>query len=458
MTAIEHELSWGAIMLSQVGSEELSDAPYEIYAHSPDEADFGNPEAVIEIVRALLTDGSVAIKTGHTHRTIRLLLAIEGDDGESLALGESLLMTEVLADQPAALRWQPPAIESAPCNFDVQVADLARAYSPLWVLREGRHLVRFFILTLTCSPWVRPDDPVVIEAVPLAPETAPEWTDVDTCGSITDWSRETDGGSPAGPTASTISGETAITVSARIDSATDYLRAVRHFSTPLAVPSGEYLAIDARISRGDAFTGAWKIHDGTTHRDPVAVVAGAGEGGSTRLYFANLPASVSDLKILFDYASVVDGDGDMTYLSVFNVAITDQIVVPSSTARQQIRSLDVLGSAPTTAALRLFTDEAADDLGSTVLIYTAADEGVFPPPLRAHMDATLAAAATVDATVISGAYNSLAADLVYYPPASLLPDATYSLVAQMRRTAGATTRTIEWTAKVVDDTDRKSVV
>lgn len=136
-----------------------------------------------------------------------------------------------------------------------------------------------------------------------------------------------------------------------------------------------------------------------------------------------------------------------TSLKVFNVAVTDQIVLPSATYRERLRSVDVLGSAPTTAALNLFTDTGT--LGHFGLLYSAADEGVFPRPLRTWLssgaDLSLAAGA------ISGSTNTLDADLVFLVPASLLASGTYSLVAFMRRTAGATTRTIGWSARVVDD-------
>lgn len=441
MTAQDHELTWGAITLSEP-SDAPADANYEIHAHTESESNFGNATAVIELVRALLTEGSVAVKTGTEARTITLQLAIVGDDGEALAEGESVLMAEVLAEDPAALRWVPPAAESAPCNFDVLAADLQRGYPDLWLtVLEPRRLTRFFTLTLYCRPYVRTDDPTVVEALPVPsdPGGVALWTDVDTCTSTTGWSRETNAASPLGPT---LSGGTRIYVYGQIDHPSDYLRLVRAGS--ITVPTDQYLAIDVYL-QGFQQTGEWRAYwDGVWH-SPVAIAPGAGSEGSTRLYFAVTGTSTT-LKVAFDWSSV--SSTAYAWLYVYNVAYTDTIgSSTTSTNRQQSRLAAVLGSAPTTAALRLFTDDT--DLGSTVLLYTAAEESTFPPPLRTWVDSS--SAPSTESARISGSYNTLATDMVFLIPASLLSAATYSLVAQLRRNSGSVTTTIEWQARIVDD-------
>ena len=438
-----HELTWGGLMLAEPDADALADLPYQFLVLG-EGSTFGNPVSVIESIRSLLTDGSVAIRTGTDNRAVTLPLAIVADDGEQLAVAEAALMLEVMADDPAALRWVPPAVESAPCNFDVLVADMDRGFPDLWELHESKRLTRYFTLTLTCLPWVRPDEPVVVEALPLEPETEPVVTDVDTCGSITNWTRETNGGSPSGPTAVTVSGETAIEVSASIDSASDYLRLVRTAS--IAAPVGEFIAVDAQLVAPANIKGNWSAYFSGSWRSPITVVAGAGEAGSTRLYFGGT-GTIGSIKLAFNYTRDPAGP---TYISlrVFNVAVTDQIVLPSATKRERLRTLEVLGSAPTTAALRLFTD--TDDLGTQGLIFTGTSGEVFPPPLRTWLDSS--AAVTADTDMVSGARNTLDDPMVFLIPANLLASGTYALVAKIRRDASPTIRTIDWSAKVTDDT------
>lgn len=439
-------LTWGQLEFVAPGVE--TDATFDIEAM--DGTQLGNPVPIIETLPSLLVEGALAQITGWENREIPIRLRISANDGESLAEAEAALFQQVLLEQPDPLVWTSPLDLSAPVVFDVVVAKLERDNDAGWDLREKLLGYRYFLLTLTCLPFARAVESTLVPALPLPadPDTA-VWVDVDPAGSTTGWSRETNGSSPSGPTTGTAGGETYVQVAASISSASQYLRLTRTGS--IAVPADHYLAVDVELDDGSGIgsvVGTWKArYDGTTvGHAPVAIVPGLGEGGTTRLYFADV-GTITALTVLYDFTTVplLGIAARVCTLRVFNVAYTDTIGSSTiSTPRQQTRIVSVAGAAPTRAALRFYRVDT-DELGSDSLIYTGRST-TFLPNLRQWIDTS--EAPTSDSAMVSGARQTLATPTVYLIPAALFAAGTYALMARMDVDVAGT---LTWTAQIADD-------
>lgn len=184
-------IRWGSTLppFSGPGSE-LPATGYAIEAMA-DGTNFGNPEALIEVVKSLLSDGSLAVLEGWDNREapIRLRLSAPsgGAAGPQLAAAEKALMAGVLAPSKEPLVHVPPAAESATCVFDVVAARLERDTSDGWDLEEVMREYRYYLLTLTCLPFARSETSSVVAAIPVPPATETKAT-IDTCDLLTNWS------------------------------------------------------------------------------------------------------------------------------------------------------------------------------------------------------------------------------------------------------------------------------
>lgn len=428
-------LTWGVLQLSGPDDSEASFSIDSVREGT----NFGNPQPVVEIVQSLLTDGVLAAVTGWENREIPLHLRISANDGEAMAEAEAALMQQVLLDQPPPLEWIGPAGSSAPTVFDVVVARLDQDTADGWDVDEKWQGHRYYLLTLTCLPFARAVEATTVPALPVPadPETE-DRTVVDDCTSTTGWSRETNGGSPTGPT---LVGGQAVEVTATIDSASDYLRLVRTGS--IAVPTDYYLAVDVLgASLGSGWSsGTWRARLDGVWVTPVARTYD-GESSSIRLFFADV-GTISELAIEVDFTSGKGGTGGTTPLTVYNVATTDTLGSSSTSTRlQQSRLVDVLGSMPTNAVLR-FYDATPAVLGKEMLVYTTRNTD-WQPNLRRWLDTS--EAPTTDASMISGARHTLATPTVYLVPAYLLTSGTYAIMARVRDASGGSDLT--WTAKM----------
>lgn len=126
----------------------------------------GNPESILEIVKSLLSDGSLAVQEGWDNRVAPIRLRVSAPTaiaGPALADAEKALMKAVLATPKAPLVWVPFAQDSATCVFDVVAAELTRDTSDGWDLEESQRGYRYYLLTLTCLPFARSENPVVLD-------------------------------------------------------------------------------------------------------------------------------------------------------------------------------------------------------------------------------------------------------------------------------------------------------
>ena len=184
-------LTWGTL-------DFISDTPTEegfLVRAVADGTSFGNPDAQFEVVRSLLTAGSLAVLQGWDNREIPIRLQLsapEGVAGRALAAAERVLMEHILAESKAPLVYVPSADGSPTTVFDVVAAKLERDYSTEFDLEETLREYRYYLLTLTCLPFIRPEDPVTVSALPLPPPVETHFT-VDDGTSLTGWTAAADG-------------------------------------------------------------------------------------------------------------------------------------------------------------------------------------------------------------------------------------------------------------------------
>lgn len=429
MTQAE-SLSWGALNFSDgvVATE-----GYLVEAMA-DDTSMGNPTALVEVIRSLLTDGSLAVLRGWDNRQVSIRLRLSAPTataGPALAAAESLLMSQVVATQPAPLVYVPPADSAETCVFDVVTAMLDRDTSEGWDLTEIRQEHRYFLLTLTCLPFARPETTTLATALP-PPPASPTTVQIDACDVTTGWTRETNGSSATGPTDEGSN----IAASAYLSMTSHYLRLVR--TGAVSMGATPYLVVEVSKSQGWGGTGNWIANiDGLNYGPIVQEPVGA----TTKLYFQP-PTSFTTLKIDFDVVTM-DLPGPIT-LRVYDVSRTDTLA-GQATTREQSRIIPVAGSAPTTAELRVW-DANPFSLGADILVHTSSNIDWQPPLRRWKFDSAGVTADT--ANRISGSYNTLATPMTFHIPADLFTEGTYALMANILcSTAG----TLTWTASTLSE-------
>lgn len=429
------------------------DLPFALSLLAGEETSFGNPVPMVEVIESLIAEGAQAYVQGWENRVFALTLRCEADSGEALAQFEDTLMRIILAAGPgsmATLRYVPPARESAPTNFDVQTLTLKRVLSDRWDLDESRRLTRYWQVEFTTLPFVRPDEPVVIEASPLPvdPGTGVTYETVTATSSWTGWTGD---GIPSNfwtaTPAKDLESGSFIRVTATKKPGVDKdarLRARRDTGNANASAWPLIKVVTKRVKFG-ASSRIQLSFDGAARQDAIANVR---SGDLVASWFEAPVGGWSSSLAITALIGNAPTDGPYRF-TVVSVEFTDGIDAGTgTTSREQSRILAVPGAAPTSARLALYSDEDAGGLGETVLIHTSNDEATFSPPLRPYR--LTSATVTTDSTLVSGASNSLSSATQWLIPASQLLAGTYALVARMKRTTGATTRNLNWSAKLAD--------
>ena len=433
----QHGLTWGAL---DFVDPTPTDAGYVLEACA-DGSNFGNPKALIQTVRSLLTDGSLAVIENWDNREIPIRIRISAPDaiaGPALAAGEAALMAELRAESKSPLVFTPPATDAPASYYDVVVAELERDYGGDWDAEESLREERYYLLTLTCLPFARPDDTTIAPAlgVPPSPGTPPTVVDIDTCASFTGWaaaytnltttSSGATGGYVYGKGTKAAAGATAVTLT-RTGSVT-------MGSTPLLQVDLLWLGPSATY---------YASFDGGTSLSPVGVQT---VSGLTRVFF-EAPASFTTVAIQAGELSASPGTRE---LQIYNIARTDGMAAVGSTTRQQSRTATVAGSAPTQAAIRLF-DATPAALGTEILVHTSRNTA-WQPSLRPYRISS--SAVTADSAMVSGGRNTLASSMVFRMPANLLTEGTYALLARLNVSTGGT---FGWSAKMVSSAGATTV-
>lgn len=428
-----HALNWGALPFAGPVAPATA---YQIDVMAAG-TNYGNPEPVFEIIRSLLTDGSIAVLEGWDNRTapIRLRLsAPRGVAGPALAAAEAALMAEILAPSKSPLVWVPPAKDAATTVFDVVSATLARDTSDGWDQDEEMREYRYYLLTLTCLPFVRGEETVVVPALapPPTPGTPPVVVNIDTCDAFTGWSANFTATLNSGR-ASDATGGYVFARATKSAGGTNIVRLVRDGA--VAMGATPFLQVDAYWSApGGAGGGLTALINGQSY-EPVSSL---GLAPNTARYFFLPPAN-------FSQVTFVSGDdsnaGGVRELRILNVARADGTGAVGSTTRQQARTALVGGSAPTQAAIRLF-DATAAPLGTEIMVHTSTNTN-WQPMLRRWL---VSAGAVADTARVSGGRNTLGTAWVTRFPASFLTKGTYALLGLMNITTGGT---LNWSARTV---------
>lgn len=126
-----------------------NDAAYRIDTLGQD-ATFGNPVPVSEVISSLMTDGGLTTLKSFNNRTAVFTVTITAVDGGSLASGEAELMAAL--DRVAALCWDVPWASAS--YFDVVACWSEHAFDDLAEVKQGE---RRFTLTFECLPFARSD-------------------------------------------------------------------------------------------------------------------------------------------------------------------------------------------------------------------------------------------------------------------------------------------------------------
>ena len=420
-----HSIQWDESLPPFAGpGSELPDVGYAIEAMA-DGTNFGNPKELIEIVKSLLSDGSIAVLEGWDNREAPIRLRISAPTaiaGPALAEAEKALMLAVQAKSKAPLVYVPPALDSVACVFDVVAAELTRDVSDGWDEDEVRREYRHYLLTLTCLPFARTEDSVVIPTLgppPLSPST----TVIDNGSSLTGWSAS---GSLSGPPPTATVGH-------------GYTRAALTRTGAVSMGSTPYLKITATATFGTPGTAIapWIEVDGL-HRPVVAQ--------SGNVYCVQPPPSFTTVRVTATPDGSYGGPG-AGYVRVTEVARTN-VLPGAGTTRQQSRSATVVGSAPTQAAIRLW-DATPAALGTDILVHSSTNT-VWQPALRPYFTGS----GTADTAMISGNRNTLASSMTFRIPANRITEGTYALMARMNVTTGAY---VSWTAKMVNSAGAATV-
>lgn len=420
------------------------DAPYQFRTLAG--LSFGNPVQLVEVVQSMLTDGSLVKVTGHDNREVTFRLMVSAHDGESMSLAEAALRAQERAERPSPLVWQPPMVDAWPAVYDVVSMKVENDHAGDWDIDERYRHHRFYLVTMTCLPWVRDLEPTVIPALPVPtnPGTPATYTTIDTASDSTGWAvarchshHYTSASMSTGST----SGNTYIRGTGTLEYTSGLgWMGLRVAGSSFSMSGDPYLTVDAagnvapeggvRISYREGSSVEW-----------ITVTAIAEQPGSdpawTR-YFFEVPDTFTALRVEGWWSGTASPS--VRTLSVYEIGRTDRIEINGSNGFQIARTATVGGSAPTQAAIQF--DATPDPLvGSTAVIYTGLSPAV---PLRNHL--TSSATVTVDAAKISGAYNDLSSAMVYRIPVSQFSQSTYSLLARLSSTG---TFAVNWSAKVV---------
>lgn len=435
-------LGWAPLELADPGTPPPAEG-YLIEAMA-EGTNFGNPGARLEVVQSLLTDGALAVLEGWDNREAPIRLRLSAPlvaAGPALAAAEMALMRGALAPSKAPLVYVPAATSAATCVFDVVGARLERDTSEGWDIEEERREYRYYLLTLTCLPFARPEETVVVPAIPVSPNpggTAVYQT-LDTCDATTNWAATFDAGGNFLGVFTNSFGVVAGAVRSTSNSGWPSLYAGMTLTRSSAVSMAglPYLAVDVRVSHPSVFKLPSIKIDGVSATPLSAEPIGS---GYTRIYVAATNFSV--LSVSVPYKSDDNHNGER-WLEVTNVARTDTIGDKvDSTLRQQSRTATVSGSAPTQAAIRLF-DATPTALGTDNLIYTSTNV-LWRPPLRRWFASS--SAVTADASLVSGGRNTLATPTTIRIPASRLTHGSYALMARMNISVAGS---LGWSVRMV---------
>jgi len=182
-----HSLTWGDIRIA--GDTVDPDAEFVIEAMA-DGTKLGTAKQLVEFVKSLQVDGSLAVMNGHDNAETVLQLRVSAPEGKAAgpaaAKAAAALAANASADPIPPLVWVSPLEDAATCVYDVYAADPERDEGNDWDLDEEVQECRYFTVAMSRHPFSRPPDPVTVPALPVPPASETK-TVIDTCDSASGW-------------------------------------------------------------------------------------------------------------------------------------------------------------------------------------------------------------------------------------------------------------------------------
>lgn len=386
----------------------------------------GAPVPLEVAVQSWLQDGSVVVTQGYDNRTVTLRVKFRGPSLTAVAQAEAAFFAEL--GKPNTLTWTPA---SGPASvFVVVTSSMEEAPSQDGDLAEMQAFPwRTYNVRLLCEAFTRSAAETVTAALPASGATT---TVLDAMGATTGWTGFVDGVSA---TVTNTTGPPSInSVTTSVGQGRFLLAMQKTFSA--TTTSTKLLVIDWKSSIPFAGTSLVVTGDGFS----LALVAEQASPtlGYVRSYYYVPASSLAVVRIEYTSNGVLPAMART--LSLDNISVTN--VPPSSgTARQQMRSLTLAGSAPAPSALKIESSTAA--LGDGTLIYTfpAGLGNGYTPSQRPYR--TAGSTVTSDAAMVSGSREGLSnIGTTFQPPYALCPPGSYIAIARLGLPSGSETGSI----------------
>lgn len=394
-----------------LGALALTTSPYLVVQDTPD---YGTPDVQTAVLTSLLGDGDIELTSRRGNRTLTLQVLIEGSL-TATATAEAALIVEM--EKPFNRLTCNPGDGAAP-SFSFTVFQGAVTY----VRDEAREAqgLRLYTLTWRSLPWTESATEVVVPALAASGTTT---TSVDTMAANTGWASTWNGNA----TTTNVVGST-LNVASPATAAVVTLVMTRTGS--ITTSSTRYLVLDWKLGPGTVLYPGTSI-SAISVSGTVSKVAEAASPtlGYTRTWWY-VPVATSLASVQFSVATN-DVSSTVRQLVLDNLDRSD-VRPASGSAKQQQRSLDISGSAPSSGSISV--QHATSALGD-VLLYTCPDDGSgYSPPLRNYM--SFGASVATDATAASGFTNHAGPTIVtlYDIPAKNLPEGEYLIVCRCRST------------------------
>jgi hypothetical protein len=367
----------------QIGDVVLTSYPFGVDADST--VDVGEPEMVVETVPSQMADGDTERVLRHGNRTYRLEVYIEGPTLGELAESEALLRAQLRRPMIPLLHDPGDALSPASV-YEVQTAQL----TPQRRDDHESHLIRKFVLTLTCSPFARSTELVTVPAL-IAGGVASSVL-VDACDSTTGWA------------AGTVPGGDTLSQSAGAVWSTDAVGGNDTISL--------YRPASIDVSAHPYFMLEWKPYPGSGYivmgmpaaddQFPDELRRVALSDGWIRSFWQVAPGDLdSGFQLSYRNTDTTTIEGD--FLGIREVSKSN--LPPGTTARQLTRVISVGGTERTPASIHVQSANGSSPL-EQVIVHTYPEDGSgYSPPLQRWR--TVGQTRTPDATALSGNYESI---------------------------------------------------
>lgn len=414
----------------RLGALSLVDAPFLVAFG----ADHGSPESSADVLASFLTDGDIEVG-GHTgNRTVVIPILLEGSDLLELSEAEKALIAESVKAQNTL--YVDPGDGFAP---PFQMTVFGGPGSVVWNRDDvyEQQGYRSFTLTLRALPYVYSATETITPALAASGTTT---ATVDDLSSATGWAGMAQDATVT-PTAAAGAGTLTVDLGTPASGLSPAFLSLTRTGS-IDTSSTQYLLVDWKPNIDgsvDSFTA--RANSSSVGLAKIAEMSSPSTG-FTRTWFQSSVPTITDIR----FQIVLRGGYSSTNatLTLDNLARSD--VRPTiGSNKQQLRTLDVGGSAPTTGSLAVSHATAA--LGN-LLVYTCPDDNSgYAPSCRPYWTGS-SGSTSVDSSTASGSYDSLAVNgsSTFDVPTRALPEGEYLVMGSVAGLVNATSAVISWSA------------